>query len=146
MAVIRWRPGNYPAEYWREVQNLFHQFLHEGQIPAHEVEFHPPMNVLETESDFIVELEIPGINAKTAEVSMQGDTLAVRGEKKFEDSPDRRIHAQECYYGKFHRYIEIPDDIIPEKISADYKNGVLRIVLPKALEATKKKGIEIKVS
>jgi HSP20 family protein len=145
MAVIRWRPGNYPAEYWREVQDLFNRFLHEGQAPVQEVEFHPPMSILETERDFIVELEIPGIDAKHAEVSMQGDTLIVRGEKKFEEVPDQRLHAQERYYGKFHRYIEIPYDIAAEKISADYKNGVLRVVLPKAPEA-KKKEVEIKVS
>jgi HSP20 family protein len=130
-------------DYRREVEDLFRHFLHEGEAAPSDAEFHPPMNILETKSELVVELELPGVDSKDVHVSMEDGTLSIRGERKFEPDPNYDLLKKECWYGRFHRYLSIPQTVSREKISADYKNGMLRIVLPKAPEAQKK---EIKIN
>jgi HSP20 family protein len=142
MALIRWRNFREFPDYRREVEDLFRRFLHEREEDPAEVEVHPPMNISESGGEIAVELELPGVDPKDVDVSLQGDILSVRGERKHVEKEGRQIHKQESWYGKFHRHIVLPMEISSDKVSADFKNGILRIVLPKAPDIQSK---EIKI-
>ena len=109
-----------------------------------ESEWVPAFDVMENEKEYIVEAELPGIDVKDLEVTISDGLLTIRGEKKRE-----REHNEENYYrlersfGSFHRSFRIPEKILVDKIDATYKNGILKLTLPKA-EVPEVKKIEVK--
>jgi HSP20 family protein len=110
-----------------------------------EEEWKPPIDVAETESELIVNVEIPGVDPKDIDVSLSGDTLFIKGEKKPEtEEKEEDYHLVERNYGSFTRSIRLLVEVQSDKISASYKNGVLTVVLPKP-EGTQNKEIKIKV-
>ena len=112
---------------------------------AEQEEWQPPIDVAETESELIVNVEIPGVDPRDIDVSLTGDTLFVKGEKKPEtEEKAEDYHLLERNYGTFTRSIHLPVEVQNDKISASYKNGVLTVVLPKP-ERAQKKEIKIKV-
>ncbi len=112
---------------------------------AGEEEWQPPIDVVETESELIVNVEIPGVDPKDIGVSLSGDTLFIEGEKKPEtDEKEEDHHLVERNYGSFTRSIHLPVEVQSDKVSASHKNGVLTVILPK-LEGAQKKGTKIKV-
>ena len=122
----------------KELDRLFERFfgVESGFVPA--------IDIAETDSDIIVQAEIPGIEPEDLDISLNGRLLTIKGEKKvkFEEKKES-YHKIECRYGSFNRTVELPADVDPEKAEATYKNGILRIVLPK-VEAGKR--IKIKVA
>ncbi len=93
----------------------------------------------------VVNVEIPGVDPEEIDVSLSGDTLLIRGEKKQEtEEKGEDYHLLERNYGTFIRSIDLPAEVQSDKINASYKNGVLTIVLPKS-ERTQKKESKIKV-
>ena len=112
---------------------------------AEQEEWQPPVDVAETESALIVNVEIPGVDPKDIDVSLSGDTLLIEGEKKPEtEEKEEDYHLVERNYGNFTRSIHLPVEIQNDKISASYKNGVLTVGLPKP-ERAQRKEIKIKV-
>ncbi len=108
-------------------------------------EWQPPIDVAKTESELIVNVEIPGVDPKDTDVSLSEGTLFIKGEKKPErEEKEEDYHLAERNYGSFVRSIRLPVEVQQDKISATYKNGVLTVVLPK-FEGAQKKGIKIKV-
>ena len=99
----------------------------------------------DTKGDFVVKAELPGIDPKDIDISLSEGVLTIRGEKRQEkEEKDEGYHLVERSYGSFTRSIRLPREVQNEKINASYKNGVLKITLPKSEEA-KKKEIKIKV-
>jgi HSP20 family protein len=112
---------------------------------AEEQEWQPPVDVAETESELVVNVEIPGVDPKDIAVSLSGDILFIKGEKKPEtEEKGENYHLLERNYGIFARSIPLPVEVQSEKISATYKNGVLTVILPKP-EGGRKKEVKIKV-
>ena len=112
---------------------------------AEEQEWQPPVDVAETESELIVNVEIPGVDPKDIDVSLSEDTLFIQGEKRPEtEEKEEDYHLAERNYGSFMRSIRFPIIVQSDKISASYKDGVLKVVLPKP-ERPQKKEIKIKV-
>ena len=112
---------------------------------AEEEEWQPPVDMAETESELIVNVEIPGVDPRDIDVSLSEDTLFIEGEKRPEtEEKEEDYHLAERNYGSFMRSIRLPVEVQSDKISASYKNGVLKVVLPKP-EGPQKKEIKIKV-
>jgi len=112
---------------------------------AGEEEWQPPVDVAETESELVVNVEIPGVDPKDIDVSLSGDTLFIKGEKKPEtEEKEEDYLLLERNYGTFTRSIRLPVEVQSDKISASHKNGVLTVVLPKS-EGARKREIKIKV-
>ena len=110
-----------------------------------EEEWQPAMDVAETEGELVVNVEIPGMNPEDIDVSLSEGTLLIKGEKKPEpEEKEADYRLIERSYGGFSRSIQLPTEVQSDKISASYKNGILKITLPKSEEA-KKKEIKIKV-
>ncbi len=129
----------------REMDRLWENFFGErgGLEPVEG--WMPALDVTETKDNLIVKAELPGIDPKDVEISLSGNILTIKGEKKQEkEEKDENYHLVERRYGSFVRSIRLPVEVQEDKIEASYKNGVLKVVLPKS-EKAKRKEIKIKV-
>jgi HSP20 family protein len=107
-------------------------------------EFEPVLDVAESRDQWIVRTELPGVAPEDVEISVTGNVLTLKGEKKSEKSADgEAFRRTERRHGKFLRSLEFPTELDAAKVEATAKHGVLTIVLPKA-EAAKPRAISIK--
>jgi len=136
----------------RQMNRLFDDFFGDFALSPwkgwsrFEAEFVPRIDVADTDKEVTITAELPGMNEKDIEVSLHDGLLTLQGEKKqsTEEKKDGYTHS-ECSYGSFSRSIALPAEVDESKIDASYKNGVLKIHLPKKeAEQTKAKKVEIK--
>lgn len=142
-----WRPFKELERIRREMDRIWDSFFEERPRKKGEEfgEWLPLIDISETNNDIIMKAELPGIDPKNVDISLINDVLTIRGEKKQErEEQEENYHLIERSYGSFTRSIRLPRDVQSDKISASYKNGILKVVLPKSEEA-KKKEIKIKV-
>lgn len=106
----------------------------------------PPIDISEDEKAYKIAAELPGLDAKDVDVSVTGDMLVLKGEKRQEkEEKDKNYYFSERAYGAFQRSFELPASVERDKIAADFSKGVLTITLPKTPEAQKQpKKIEVK--
>ncbi|RJF98027.1 Hsp20/alpha crystallin family protein [Noviherbaspirillum saxi] len=102
-------------------------------------------DMFEDERRVVVRLEIPGLDKNDFVIDVQDGTLVVSGEKRFErESTEGRYRVLQCAYGSFRRAFPLSVAVLPEQAQASYKNGVLRVELPKAsMEAPRKTSIKV---
>jgi len=106
------------------------------------------IDMSEDEKAYKISAELPGIDAKDIDVSVSGDMLVLKGEKRQEkEEKDKNYHFSERSYGSFQRAFELPASVERDKVAADFSKGVLTITLPKMAEAQRpSKRIEVKSS
>ena len=93
----------------------------------------PPIDVEEKDDEIIIQAEIPGLDKDDFKVEIADDRLILRGQKKLENEErGRGYYYAEHRFGAFTRVIPLPSEVDVKKVSAKYKNGLLRVVLPKA--------------
>jgi len=113
-----------------------------GAFPEFTGSFMPRLDVTEDSKAFTVTAELPGMSDKDIDLSLSGDTLTIRGEKKEEkEEKNKNYYYSERSYGTFLRSIPLPRQVETDKVSASFKKGVLTITLPKtaaAVDSTKK--------
>jgi HSP20 family protein len=145
MDLIQWRPFREVSRLRSEMDRLWDDYFGSGRRAFRmEEAWLPAVDVSESGDKITVKAEIPGMEAKDIEISMVGDTLTIKGEKKAEkEEKDENYHMVERSYGSFSRAMKLPAVVDAEKVEATYKNGVLTVVLPKK-EEVKPKAIEIK--
>jgi HSP20 family protein len=149
MTVERWRPFG-GVERWggvsdiqSEVNRLFDNFFGRPMSAATGRPWAPPVDLYETADDLVLTLELPGVRDKDVTVSITGDLLTVKGERRFEhDIKEQQFLHVERVYGKFERLVQLPIPVQADKVKATYRDGVLEIKLPKTEEIKPK---EIKV-
>ena len=151
MALIRYRPFGNVNSLQREMNDLLESFLDsrqettEGLSTSADGTWLPSVNVSETADNVLLLAELPGVSAEDVDISVLGDILTIKGEKKQEVmDTNEQWHRVERSFGSFTRSFRLPVPIVTDKVAADYKNGVLRVTLPKA-EESRKKAIQIKV-
>jgi len=107
-----------------------------------------PIDMSEDEKAYKITAELPGLEMKDIDVSVSGDTLMLKGEKRQEkEEKGKNYHYSERSYGAFQRSFKLPASVDRDKVAADFVKGVLTITLPKAPEAQKpQKKIEIRKS
>ena len=125
-------PALHPLHRFANIERRLHHGMPLSSIAA-------AVDVVEEDKLFRIGVELPGIEAKDVEVSVSNHTLVVKGDKK----NDREEKAQSYYlrereYGSFERFIEMPIGVDPDKIAAQFANGVLTIELAKTPEAVRK--------
>ncbi|MBI5921527.1 MAG: Hsp20/alpha crystallin family protein [Betaproteobacteria bacterium] len=102
-------------------------------------------DVFEDDKRLVVRLELPGMSKQDIEIEVRDDALVISGEKRFErETSQGRWRAMQCAYGNFRRVVQLPQAVNVDAASASYKNGVLRVELPKS-KPGRPKGITIKV-
>jgi HSP20 family protein len=106
----------------------------------------PAVDIFETENELLLKADLPGLDMKDIDIQIENETLSLRGERKYENSSkDGGFHRVERGYGAFVRYFTLPETIDPERVTADYKNGVLTVTLQKK-ELAKPRQIKVQVS
>src|SRR6202049_1442857 len=106
----------------------------------------PPVDIYEDEHNITLKLEVPGIDEKDIDVRIENTTLTVQGERKIEkEEKEENFRRVERQYGSFTRSFTLPTTVDPEKVSASYDKGILKISLAKKAEA-KPKQIKVNVS
>jgi HSP20 family protein len=100
----------------------------------------PAVDIYETENELVLTAELPGVEEKDVEIKIEDNSLALKGERKFEkETKEENYHRIERAYGSFFRSFSLPNYIDQEKISAEYENGLLRIHMPKKTEVKPRK-------
>jgi len=138
MNLIPSRKSDELALFRNEFDDLFSRFFAPdfgSQLPtALRRNSLPPVNVAETEKNWTVSFELPGLSEKDIQVQLLGRQLVVSGERKWEEEKKgKEFHRVESQYGAFQRAIELPDNarIEPDALTATYKKGVLEVMVPK---------------
>jgi len=147
MAIMRWKPWGDLVSIEDEMDSLFDDFFVRG--PRHRgwyvQRWNPAVDISENDGNIHVDVEIPGMKKEDIKVSLENNVLMLKGEKKQErEFKEENCHRLERRYGSFVRSFELPVPVQADKIKASYKNGVLKIDLPKA-EEVKPKEIPIEV-
>ena len=141
MAVVRWDPFRDLNLLQDRMNRLFDDAGRgwRADEPAATTTWSPAVDIFETEAEIIVKAELPGMERKDITLHLENNVLSLRGERKFEkETKDENYHRIERSYGAFSRSFAIPATVDEEKIRADYKDGVLNIVLPKKEQARPK--------
>jgi len=126
-----------------DIEDLFNDFLRSWDAPLGVRKIWPAIDIADNENAVVVKAEVPGCQADDIDISVRGDVLTISGEKKQkEERKEKGYYHSERYYGSFRRDLHLPDDVDPEKVEAECKNGVLTITLPKAETA---KPVKVKV-
>ena len=103
----------------------------------------PTVDVFEDAGAIVIKADLPGVKQEDIDIEMNGDTLTIRGERKFEDEARRDNYVRvERQYGAFQRAFTIGTPVEPEGVKATYRNGVLELTIPKA-EAGKPKKVQV---
>jgi len=145
--VTPWKPFRELERMRREMDRIWDSLVEEKPRKTRKAvtEWLPSVDVSETENNLVVEAEVPGIDPKDIDISLTDGRLIIRGEKKqAKEEKEADYHLVERSYGSLARMVELPAQVQSEKIEASYKDGILKITLPKSEEA-KKKVIKIKV-
>ena len=147
--MTRWEPFR-EFSGLQDRLNRMNRFFHESYNPEVPEEaltttsFAPPVDIYEDEHTITLKMEVPGIDEKDIDVRIEGNTLAVHGERKLEkDEKEENYRRIERQYGSFTRSFTLPTSVDPTQVSAHYDKGVLNINLAKKAEAKSK---QIKVS
>ncbi|MFZ5762434.1 MAG: Hsp20/alpha crystallin family protein [Thermodesulfobacteriota bacterium] len=144
MELMPWKPLGDLRSLRREMDDLWGRFLEGRPFGALLSQgWAPSADISETKDKVIVKIDLPGFEAADVQLSISGDLLTVKGEKKQEqEEKDEHHHYVERSYGAFQRTFRLPVEIDSDKVQARFDKGVLRITLPKTARAKKK---EIKV-
>jgi len=143
MRLVKWNP----LREMQDLQRIAHRLFDET-VPGHRCVRrvgHPSLDVLEDDDNFYVTINVPGISKDDIQLSLLGDSLTIKGERKATVSEERKRQIRcERRYGHFHRTVEFPKPVQADAIKADYEDGILNITLPKA-EVAKPKKIAVNV-
>src|SRR5262245_23490302 len=140
MSLSQYDPlANFPATF-RSFEDAVTRMLSE---PRGGRPWSPSVDIYETENSLVLRADLPDIQLEDIEVRVENQTLTVKGERKFEQDPAvRGYHRIERNYGTFVRSFTVPTTVDAEKVSAEWKNGVLTVTLPKK-ETAKPRQVKI---
>jgi HSP20 family protein len=131
MALVHWDPFRALRREER-FEDLFRDVF---QAPAEAGALEPAAEVSETDGEVTVKLQVPGVEKDQVTVSVSDDVLSVRGEvRKEKEEKKKNFYRQEIRYGAFERSFRLPVEVDGGRATAELKNGVLQVVLPKAKE------------
>ena len=146
--ATRWNPSREMEELQNQLSNLY------GRTPARlgdakeesitVGEWAPLVDITEDEKEYIIKTELPEVKKEDVKVTVENGLLTIVGERKFEKEENKKYHRVERAYGRFVRSFVVPDSVDADKLSAEFKDGVLKVHLPKG-EKAKPKQIEVKV-
>lgn len=137
MDLIRWNPIRELEEISNRLNTMFGREGGEQATSRLAVsDWSPTVDIEETENEFLVTAELPGVEKKDIHLKVEDGRLVVQGERKTEkEEKEKRVHRIERCYGSFFRSFTLPREVDKKKISADFHDGLLKVHLPKSEEA-----------
>jgi HSP20 family protein len=149
MSLIRFDPFRELEDMSTRLNRLFSQPPDRQVLDADAVlsaDFSPAVDVQETDAEYLVKADLPDVKKDDVTVAIVDGTLSVRGERHQEkEEKGKRFHRIERQYGRFERRLAMPTGVDTKNVAAEFKDGVLKVHLPKSEEA-KPKSIDVKVS
>lgn len=134
---------------WREMDRLqkeMNQLFGETPLSRRAAPAFPSINIWAAEESALITAEMPGVSKDNLELNVTGDTLTLSGTRNPDELPEgARYHRRERSYGEFNRSIQLPYTVDVNKVKATFKNGILKVVLPR-IEAEKPKRISVKAA
>jgi HSP20 family protein len=128
------------------IDSFFNDFLNSSPLSLYESEWKPSVDVTDEGSSYRVSADLPGLSEKDLKVNIEKGVLSIEGEKsESSETKEKNYLVSERRFGSFKRSIRLPEDIRQDEISAEFKNGVLSVSVPKS-ERTESKKIDIKVN
>ena len=125
-----------------DFQRIVSQFFADTEAPLTGA-FAPALDVEETEDNFTLHVEVPGVKPEDVDVSIEESVLTIAGSRDFyEDKQAEGFRRVERRFGTFHRSVRLPDRVDPEGVTAQYKDGLLTVTVPKA-ESAKPRRIQV---
>lgn len=144
MPVTKYNPfteTDFPAGL-RVFQDTVNRLFSEGQARP----WTPAVDIYETENELVLVADLPGVSMDHIDIQLENGTLTLKGERQFATQPEANgFHRIERSYGAFARYFSVPDTIDPDKVAANFKDGVLTVTLPKK-EVAKPRTIKVQVN
>jgi HSP20 family protein len=146
MSLVRWDP----FRELEDVSNRFNRFFGRGASEAPKdtmmaFDWAPTVDIAETETEFQIKAELPDVKKDDVKVSVDKGVLRLEGERRQEkEEKGKKYHRVERSYGSFLRTFVLPDNIDEGKVRAEFKDGVLHVVLPKT-EKARPKAVEVKI-
>lgn len=138
MGIVRYNPWSIPNGLQEEIKNVFERFLTTDESDQSNVvtsQWTPRVDIKEEDRRFVILADIPGVDPKDIEVTMEKGILSLKGERKSENKEDTdKFTRIERSRGLFYRRFALPDSANPDGIEASGKHGVLEIVIPKRAE------------
>ena len=134
MAITRWDPFRDFSLLQDRMNRLFDDAGRgwRPEEPSATTTWSPAVDIFETENEIMVQAELPGVDRKDITLNLENNVLTLKGERRFEkETKQENYHRIERAYGAFSRSFSIPAIVNEEKIRADYKDGILKIALPK---------------
>jgi HSP20 family protein len=142
MTLTKWDPFKDLLTLQDRMNRLFDESVRNvktGDEALSSAIWSPAVDIYETDDEVVVKAELPEVNQKDIDIQIENNTLTLRGERKFnKETKKENFHRIERSYGTFSRSFTLPGTIDQEKINADYKDGILKISMPKR-EETKPK-------
>ena len=144
-----WDPIREMEEMQSRVASLFGRRLplkkDGGEEELTLTEWIPAVDIAEDDKEYTIKVELPGVNKEDVRVSVEGGVLSISGERKTEkEEKNKKYHRIERTYGSFARSFTLPEGTASDRVGAEFKNGVLKVHLPKD-ENAKPKSIDVKV-
>lgn len=154
-ALTRWEPST-RWNPWKELEEMEKRLtsvfgpspsgVTDNKEAMSVAQWSPLVDITEDEKEYIVKAEIPEMKKEDIKINVHDDVLAITGERRYEkEEKGKKYHKVERAYGSFMRRFTLPEDADGSKVSAEYKDGILNVHLPKS-EKAKPKAIEIKVA
>ena len=148
MAVVRWDAFRDLNILQDRMNRLFDNAGRgwKSDEPSATTTWSPSVDIFETEGEIVVKAELPGMERKDITLNLENNVLTLKGERRFEkETKEENYHRIERSYGSFLRSFTLPDAADGSKVSADFKDGVLTVHLPKG-EKARPKAVEVKVA
>ncbi len=141
--LVKWNPVREMADFQRQIDRFFNaplfglgSALEEGRQGM----WYPAADMYEKDDALVIQAELPGLTKDDIDVTVRDGRLTLSGERKFESEvKDEKYYRCERSYGKFMRSFDLPADVDPDKIEAEFKDGLLKIHIPKLEEKKPKK-------
>jgi len=134
-----------------DIKNLLDDFFYDSErrVPyfsnqSKESGFCPQLDISETNSDYNILFDLPGVSKKDIDLKVDNNILTIKGKKEFDkEHKNNNFYIRERFYGDFHRTVHLPSDTDIDKIKTNFKDGLLHIIIPKSSDSHVK-SIEIK--
>ena len=132
MALVRWDPARELDTLQSDVNRLFDGFFGRSASPSSGRRWIPAMDLVETDEHLVLRADLPGLDREDIEIEVKDNVLTVAGERKAEhEEKGEGFHRVERSFGSFSRSLSLPEGVDPERVAADFKDGVLEVRIPK---------------
>ena len=148
--LTRWEPLREMEDFQNRLSNFFGRPMRRSNGHGREditlADWTPAADITEDEKEYLITAELPEMKKEEVKVTVENGVLTISGERKFEkEEKKKKYHRVERGYGTFMRSVTLPEDADANKVKAEFKNGLLRVHLPKS-EKAKPKEIEVNIA